>query len=245
MTESDSLPFRVVQSEKLSEQISHQLLEAIIDGHYGPGDRLPPERDLADVFRASRVVVREALGTLAAKGIVSVRHGRGTTINPVSAWNTLDPQVLMLLHGETAFSQLTEMRRIVEPELAALAAERISSEALEDLRAISDLPEDDTIEQHVECDTRFHLQIAQAARNPVLLIMISAVSELLCESRRRTFIVPGELAKAREWHHSIFEAIERGDAQAARGAMAAHLEQVEGALREYQLGRNHKDTDRS
>jgi len=227
--------FETVQSEKLSEQISRQLLEAIVDGHYGPGDRLPPERDLAATFDASRIVVREALGLLNARGIVSVRQGRGTTVNPVSQWHSLDPQVLMLLYGDLAFDQLLEMRRIVEPELAALAAERITGAQLEELRAISDLPENDTVEQHVERDTEFHLRIAGAAHNPVLLIMISSIGDLLRESRRRTFVVPGAMAKARAWHHAIFAAIEAGDPVAAREAMAAHLRQVGEALERWHV----------
>jgi len=233
----DTPHFQVVQSEKLGEQISRQLLEAIVAGHYKPGDRLPAERDLAAIFDASRIVVREALSSLAARGIVSVRHGSGTTVNPTSEWNTLDPQVLMLLHGNNAFGQLIEMRRILEPELAALAAERITPKELEDLRAVSDLPEDDSVEQHVERDTRFHLQIAKATHNPVLLIVISSVTELLRESRRRSIVVAGELAKARAWHHAIFAAIEKGDSHAAREAMAAHIGQVRGSLESYQAVR--------
>jgi DNA-binding FadR family transcriptional regulator len=95
----------------------------------------------------------------------------------------------------------------------------------------------------VERDTNFHLQIAMAAENSVLMIMLSAVGELLRESRRRTFVVPGELARARSWHHTIFEAIGRGDGEAARQAMAAHMGQVEGALQEYQRHRRGRDTE--
>jgi GntR family transcriptional repressor for pyruvate dehydrogenase complex len=222
--------FHSVQSEKLSELISRQVLKTIVAGHYRPGNRLPSERDLANVFKTSRVVVREALGSLAAKGILSVRHGSGTTVNPLEEWNSLDPEVLMMLHGDEVFQMLSQLRVIIEPELAALAAENIDSGALEDLRDKAKLPPDDSVEQHVERDTNFHLAIAKATGNPVLLIVLSSISELLRESRRRTFAVPGELSKARAWHRKVFEAIERRDPGAAREAMAQHMAQVVDAL---------------
>lgn len=224
--------FQSLQSEKLGRQISRQLLENIINGSYQAGDRLPPERELATIFDVSRVVVREALGSLQAWGIISVRHGRGATVNPIDEWNTLDPEVLLLLHGDEAIHQLMETRRIIEPEMAALAAERITDAELEILRVHKDLPETDTMEEHVERDINFHLQIAKATHNPVLLMVLTSTSELLREGRRRIFMVPGELPKARHWHQVIFEAIERRDPEAARAAMANHTEQVrQGLLR--------------
>jgi DNA-binding FadR family transcriptional regulator len=226
-------PFRSVSTEKLSEQISRQLLEKIIAGRYKPGDLLPPERDLATVFGVSRVVVREGLNSLVSKGILSVRQGRGTTVNSIEDWNTLDPEVLMLLHGDQVFDKLIQFRRILEPELAALAALNITEDELKDLQAFSDLPDTDTVEDHVERDTAFHLIIARATHNPVLIIVLSSVSELLRESRRRTFAVPNELAKARDWHHIIFNAIASRDPAAARQAMLGHLGQVETGLQRY------------
>jgi GntR family transcriptional repressor for pyruvate dehydrogenase complex len=225
--------FHSVQSEKLSEQISRQILQTIVARHYNPGDRLPSERNLADTFKTSRVVVREALGALVAKGILSVRQGSGTTIHPIDEWNTLDAEVLMLVHGDEVFDQLSQLRIIIEPELAALAAENIHPDALADLREKSELPDEDTMEQHVERDTEFHLAIAKATGNPVLLIVMSSISELLRESRRRTFAVPGELPKARAWHATIYDAIERHDPEAAREAMTLHMTQVHGGLQKY------------
>lgn len=222
----DQYPFQSLRSSKYSEQISRQLLQRIVDGHFKPGERLPPERDLASIFNVSRVVVRESIGSLEARGIVDVRQGRGTTVNPVDEWNTLDSQVLLLLHGDEVFGQLMETRQIIEPDMAALAAQRIHDDELESLRLASKLPEDDSVEEHVERDMNFHLMIARATHNPVLLMVLSSTSELLREGRRRIFNVPGELARAREWHQAIYEAIASRDADAAREAMAGHMEQV-------------------
>lgn len=233
MAAKDDHEFQVVRSAKLSDQISRQLLEAIFAGRYKQGDQLPPERDLAIMFQASRVAVREALGSLIAKGILSTRQGRGSTVNPIEQWNTLDPDILLLRDGDQTLDQLHEVRRIIEPELAALAAQRITPEELEALRPLCDLPLDDTIEQHIEHDANFHVAIARATKNTVLQIVLSAISDLLRESRRRSFLVPGELAAARDWHHKVFEAIERHDAAAARRAMVEHMGQVGHSLDSY------------
>jgi GntR family transcriptional repressor for pyruvate dehydrogenase complex len=222
--------FQSVQSAKLSTLISRQLLATIIAGHYKAGDMLPPERDLAAMFGVSRVVVREAITPLVARSIVTVRQGRGTTVNPLSEWNTLDPEVLLMLHGASIFPQLAVVRRILEPEIAALAAKNITPEQLEELRSLSDLPDTDTVEQHVARDTTFHLMIAKATHNEVLPILLMSISELLSEVRRRNFHIPGEVMKAREWHQRIYHAIEQRDSEVARRVMADHLSQVETAL---------------
>jgi GntR family transcriptional regulator, transcriptional repressor for pyruvate dehydrogenase complex len=235
MPAQDKHQFQVVRNTKLGAQISHQLVEAIVSGRYKPGDQLPPERDLAVMFETSRVAVREALGALIAKGILSTRQGSGTTVNPTEQWNTLDPVILMLRDGDQTLDQLHEVRRIIEPELAALAAQRITPEELEALRQLVDLPLDDTIEQHIERDTNFHVAIARVTKNTVLQIVLSSIGDLLRESRRRSFIVPGELAAARNWHRMVFEAIERHDPEAARLAMVEHMGQVGHSLDSYKV----------
>jgi DNA-binding FadR family transcriptional regulator len=229
----DPPPFRAVRRDKLSQQIARQLLSAVIAGHYRGEDKLPSERELMTTFQASRSAVREALGTLAAKGILTIEQGRSTTINPPDRWNSLDPELLLLLNSDGLFDQLTEVRRIIEPEIAALAAERITPARLDLLRTLTEGPLDESVEQHVERDTQFHLELAKAASNPVLLMVVSSISELLRESRRRAYVVPGELEKASRHHTLIREAIERRDPAAARRCMVAHMDQVAGALARY------------
>ena len=233
MTEAREHQFQVVRTTSLSAQISRQLLEAIFSGHYKTGEQLPSERDLALMFNTSRVAVREALGGLIAKGILSTRQGSGTIVKPIEQWNTLDPMILLLRDGDSAFDQLHEVRRIIEPESCSLAAERIRPEEIEALRSLAELPLTDTIEQHVDRDIRFHAAIARATKNTVLQIVQSSITDLLRESRRRSFLVPGELALARQWHKTIFTAIERHDSAGARQAMVEHLSQVRHSLDSY------------
>lgn len=226
--------FQALRREKLSEQISRQLLAAITSGFYREGDRLPPERDLAEMFQASRVAVREALMSLAAKGILNAAQGRGSTINPRAQWNVLDAGLFMLENGELAFDQLNEVRRILEPEMAALAAERATPAVIEALAAYFTRPLAENVEQHVEDDTSFHLAIAQATQNTVLLILMSSITDLLRESRRRTFRVAGELQRAWECHREVYMAIAAHDPTAAREAMTRHMDQVRQATARYQ-----------
>lgn len=241
MTSKNKGLFQGVQYKKLGAQISRQLVEAIASGQYKPGDQLPPERELAVMFETSRVAVRDALGALIAKGILSSRQGSGTTVNTVEQWNTLDPEILMLRDGDSTFDQLQEVRRIIEPELCALAAERITDEEIEALRALSDLPLTDTIDQHVERDTNFHLMIARITKNTVLQIVLSSISDLLKAGRRRSFLVPGELAAAREWHKKIFSAIANHDVEGARRAMVEHMGQVQRSLEGYKTVTHHDE----
>jgi GntR family transcriptional repressor for pyruvate dehydrogenase complex len=222
--------FHSVENAKLSSQISRQLISSIAQAHYKAGDRLPPERELASMFNVSRGVVREALASLMDKGILTVRQGRATTVSGLEEWSTLDGQVLLLRYGDCIFDQVSEVRRILEPEMAAMAARSITPELLEELRPLSDLPETDTVEQHAARDTAFHLAIAKASANLVLPILLTSISELLSEVRRRIFDVEGELHKARIWHHRIFDAIEQHDADLARSLMAGHMDQVTRAL---------------
>lgn len=225
--------FQALRREKLSEQISRQLLAAITSDYYREGDRLPPERDLADMFQASRVAVREALMTLAAKGILTVEQGRGSTVNPRAQWNVLDAGLFMLQNGELAFDQLNEARQILEPEMAALAAVHATPEQLQAMAACITHPVPDSVDQHVEYDTSFHLAIAQATHNTVLLILMSSITDLLRESRRRTFQVKGELERAWECHREVYAAIAAHDPARAREAMAEHMQQVRQATDRY------------
>ncbi|QLQ08607.1 MAG: FadR family transcriptional regulator [Anaerolineae bacterium] len=105
----------------MSEQISRQLLAAITSDHYREGDRLPPERDLADMFQASRVAVREALMSLAAKGILTVEQGRGSTVNPRPV-ECARCRPVHAAERRAGFRPANEVRQILEPEMAALAA---------------------------------------------------------------------------------------------------------------------------
>lgn len=225
--------FDAIKSETYAERIARRVMAMIATGELSPGDVLPAQRELADSFQVSRTVLREAFGTLATRGLISVQHGRPTVVNDPSHWNTLDPAVLMLLRAEVTLRELMELRFVVEPEAASLAAQRITDEELDGLRPLLDPLHNVAQDKHVEADTAFHQGIIRATQNTVLLINMSSVVDLLRESRRVTFRVEDGIPLGAAWHRAIMEALEQRDPEAARRAMTGHLKQVESTLNEF------------
>jgi DNA-binding FadR family transcriptional regulator len=184
-------------------------------------------------FGVSRSVVREALRVLGEKGLVDVRHGSGTRVTDAGRWDPLDPSVLSLLHGRgpsaAVLRDLLEARKIVECEVAALAAERAGSEhlaALEDALATMRASLDDPL-AYVVGDSTFHVTLVRAARNRVLERMAKPMRELLSYAQALTDSVPGVLGRALAEHTAIADAVKRRDPAAARRAMHLHLAHTE------------------
>lgn len=227
--------YKTVQTSRLYEQIVQQIEESITSGELKEGDQLPAERELAQQFGVSRTAVREAVKTLREKGLVEAYPGRGTFItngNARSIQQTLDR---MIRSGQAEGTvHLTEVREILEPEIAALAAQRVDDEMLSAMReaiAVMDAARKDS-EAFIEGDLDFHLALAEAAANPLILSLIDSIVGLLREQRTRTYFVGGGPERGQYHHRRILEAIEHRDAVGAREAMRAHLLQVREDSRE-------------
>jgi len=232
--EMTNVLFDALKNEKFAEKIAQRIMQIIGSGELRPSDVLPSERELANSFQVSRAVVREALGMLAVRGLVTIHQGKPTLVSDVSQWNTLDPKVLLLLRNASTFHELMELRVMVEPEAAALAAERATAEEIANLYPLLDPSHNVSMEKHVEADTAFHHGIVRATHNAVLLIVMSSVNDLLRENRRLTFQAPGMIAEAASWHQVILDALARHDAEGARQAMLSHLKQVDEALEAFE-----------
>jgi GntR family transcriptional regulator, transcriptional repressor for pyruvate dehydrogenase complex len=223
------LVYRAVKTSRLYEQIVQQVEESILKGQLKPGDQLPAERDLAQRFGVSRTAVREAVKTLREKGLVEAYTGRGTFVtNGTSQAIRQSLDLMIKISQQEGALHLAELRRILEPEIAALAAPRIEEQLLATMReavAAMDRNLDDR-EAYIEADLDFHLALAEAADNPLILALIDSIVGLLREQRSRIFQVEGGPERGQFHHKRILEAIERHDADAAREAMRAHLEQV-------------------
>jgi DNA-binding FadR family transcriptional regulator len=214
-------------------QVLQQLREAIVSGDAPAGAKLPSEPTLATTFRVSKSVIREAIKVLSAQGFVTVKQGSGTTVNDQSNWNVIDPEVLLATRRETTLADLIEARRLHEPELARLAASRADTAAkarIAEMLIDHRLP----VEQHVQIDVEFHRRVADAAGNPILLILLDSIGILLQEHRRALYEIPGSVERALSFHSRIYEAIATNDPQAAARAMHAHLDQVATDLAELQ-----------
>lgn len=203
--------------EKLVDFIRHKVLR--------PGDQLPSQRELASRMDLSHTVIREALRALASIGIIEIRPGRGAFVRSVSPDMLVDPESLYhILERETLLHAL-EVRKVLEVEAIALAAERATSQDLAELEGILRQIVKGSHSVESPLQSYFHLAIAKATHNPVLINMIKSFVRLLqLGDKVVAEQVPG--AKEREYrlHAPLYEAILRRDPAEARRRMAHHLE---------------------
>jgi GntR family transcriptional repressor for pyruvate dehydrogenase complex len=231
--------YKIVRTSRLYEQIVQQVEESIHKGALKPGNQLPPERELAQQFGVSRTAVREAVKALREKGLVEAYPGRGTFVTDGTSHAIRQSLDRMIRIGQPEGStHLAEVREILEPEIAALAATRADAENLTSMReavSIMDKAKRDS-DAFIEADLDFHLALAEAAANPLILSLIDSIVGLLREQRLRIFQVEGGPERGQYHHKRIMEAIERHDPLGAREAMKAHLRQVREDCRELPSG---------
>ena len=218
--------YKVVRSSRLYEQIVQQVEESIQKGALKTGDKLPPERELAQQFGVSRTAVREAVKALREKGFVEAYPGRGTFIMETSAHPIRLSLDRMVKAGQAEGSRyLTEVREMMEPEIAALAAERAEAEDLAAMHESFEVMEraKRDPDAFIEADLDFHLALAEAAANPIILSLIDSIVGLLREQRMGIFQVEGGPERGQYHHKKILDAVEHRDAAGAREAMKAHM----------------------
>lgn len=221
--------YKLVQSSRLYEQIVKQIEDSIEKGELKAGDQLPAERELAIQFGVSRTAVREAVKALREKGLVEAYAGRGTFITSETSNSIRLTFDRMIKSGPREGTlHLVEVREILEPEIAALAATRVTEESLDELREaikIMDSSKADP-DSFIEADLDFHLALGEAAANPLILSLIDSIVGVLREQRLSIFKVQGGPERGQYHHKRILEAIENHDPVGAREAMRAHLRQV-------------------
>ncbi|HEX9035439.1 MAG TPA: FadR/GntR family transcriptional regulator [Ktedonobacterales bacterium] len=221
--------YQPVGRGKLFEQIVAQIQGRIERGELRAGDRLAPERELAIAFSASRTAVREALKTLAQMGLVEMAPGRGTVVADNTSHAMRSSISLMMRVGRlNSPDYLVELREIIEPEIAALAAQRASAEHIAALREAVERMDGALrhAEAYIAADNSFHRTLALATRNPLILSLVDSIVDLLAEQRKLVFSTPGGPERGQVNHRALLDAVERRDVEAARTAMRAHLGQV-------------------
>lgn len=216
----------VTADGRLYERIVERLEDLIVAKGLNPGDRLPAEREMADLLRVSRPSIREAVRTLVGRGRLAVLHGKGIYLSRPAAENGHPDEMATRQIG---LRELFEMREVLEVPAAGWAAEAASREqldllakALETLnRAASDPSPDYGLVQAL--DSTFHLRIAEASGNRFMLRTLSVLQEMLAAGMSTTLSIPGRLAQSRQHHLAICEAIVGGKRPAARHAMRVHI----------------------
>jgi len=218
-----------IQSERLYERIVEQIEKRIVAGDLKVGDQLPPERELAEKFAVSRTAVREAVKTLREKGLIEIRPGRGTFVTDGTHSAVRQSLSLLMKFGSgKGVANLVEVREILEPEIAALAATRITDEYIGAMAEAIKIMDGalDKVDIFVEADLDFHLALAEATENPIIPLLMDSIIDLLREQRKRTGSAANGLARGQSHHRAIMEAVIRHDPEAARIAMQSHLQQV-------------------
>lgn len=218
-----------MKSQYLTRELVEKIGGQIVRGDVEPGGSLPVEADLAKQYQTSRTVVREAVKMLTAKGLVGSRPRRGTYVEPESDWNILDPDVLRwILQRRFSFSLMRDFliaREGIEPKAAAAAATRQDREAIAKIGRKLDEMRDaaDGWEDSLESDIGFHVAILHASGNRFFVQFSHVIETALRFSIRLTNSEKGVTAASIPDHAKLFEAIDRGDAQAAEDAAQALL----------------------
>jgi GntR family transcriptional repressor for pyruvate dehydrogenase complex len=226
---SSAQRFETVRKVRRYEQVADQIRKLVSDGTLRPGDLLPPERELAAKLGVGRSSIRDAVRTLEVMGILEPRQGHGTVVRDLSTDALVVPLASVLTRKREMVQELLDVRRIIEPGLAARAAKNASAEEIANMVEILRRHEAKLRrgEQAVDEDDEFHYAIALAARNSVVLRVLDVLMDLLRESRSRSLQVPGRPRRSFDGHRRILRAIQRRDEEAAETAVKKHLKEIE------------------
>ncbi len=229
--------FEVVRRNKVYEEVAKQI-ERLILNKLHPGDKLPSERELAEMLQVSRSSIRDAIRGLELMGLVEPRQGAGTIVKEVSAESLVNPFANVLKHRHELVGELLDFRKMLEPPLAARAATHASADEIEEMEEILQRQEVTLSrgEASIDEDAEFHYSVALASGNSVVLKVLDIVMDLLRETRERSLQLKGRPHKSLAGHRRILAAIKRHDAEGAKAAMRRHIEDVEEIVLDEQEG---------
>jgi GntR family transcriptional repressor for pyruvate dehydrogenase complex len=224
---------RPIDKQSVGQQVVSRILELVRTGNLRPGDRLPPERELIEIFRISRPVLREALRALSILGVIEARHGGGAYVSDLEARTLLAPLDFYLSLSQSNLDDAFESRRVIEVEIARKAA--ISSNPadrgeLSSMIAAHATVADDPVGFRI-LDSRFHERLSIIAGNAILRRIAYGLYNLGLDVRRRATEEPGIIAQSTQDHARIVEAICAGDPDSAADAMKIHLAHIEASTR--------------
>ena len=220
----------VKRQAKLSNQVADQIQQLILSRDLKPGDRLPTERELGDTFQVSRTVIREAIRSLEARGLVSSRTGSGTYVRAMRGKDVASSLGMFINSQRKPFSldALMEIRQVLEIETAKLAALRATEENINQLESsLEKMCETvDDADEFSKWDLEFHLVLADATGNPLFGIILEPLTESLFELIWTGTTTPGAAEEACQFHHEILDCIKKKNQANAEDVMRRHLEQA-------------------
>jgi len=221
--------YQPVKSPRLYEQLADQIKERIFHNELKEGQQLPNETELAERFQVSRTVVREAMKRLEQEGFVEVQRGRGTFV-VYHAADAVRQSLgnLMESEGGGNWHALVEVRELLEPGIAYLAAMRADEDHVAEMRAaVATMDQSmDDADAFIQADNVFHLAMARATGNGLVMTLVEPMMDLLSAQRKEIFRAPTGPQDGQYHHKRILRAIEQHDANTAREYMQQHLQQV-------------------
>jgi GntR family transcriptional repressor for pyruvate dehydrogenase complex len=217
----------------LADLIAKRIIDIISSTDLKPGDRLPSEKSLADLFVVSRTSIREAIKRLSLLGIVDVQHGRGCFVQGIISQNrALEGIAYSQKVSQSSFYHLLEVRKILEPASAYLAAERATQKDLDDMNQsikgmMASMGNDLGF---MEFDLGFHIALTNASKNPVLKNMVETIRDLLSDEILKVLSLQGSAQRAIDYHQMIYLAVKKHASKKAAAAMQDHIEDIANAM---------------
>lgn len=229
----DSVLFpTIIRDEPLSARVASHLQRLIIENKLKQGGRMPSERYLAEQFGVSRTVIREAVRSLVAKGLLEVQAGSGTSVRAEPMTSAANSMSLLLSlgigMGQFDLTKVVEVRRVLEVEIASLAA---ACATPDEIALLEDTLEEakqgiHDEERYLSADIAFHAVLAKSTHNELFSVLLGSISEVLLEVRRVGWKTPGVANRGLAQHRRIIDCVRLADSAGARRAMNEHMDEV-------------------
>lgn len=223
-----------VKNTKIYEQVIDQIKNMIVNGNVKVGDKLPSERELAETLQVSRTSIREALRALEIIGLIESKHGGGNYISENFESGLFQPLSLIFMIRQNSLQEILEVRKAIEVETAAIAAQKITDEELEGLEIlIKAFKNTNNEEDNAKIDKKFHFEIAKASRNYIIVNILNTISLLMDfsikDARKLILQDEGNLEVLIQQHEDIYNALKSHNSKKAAEAIRKHL----GLINEY------------
>lgn len=224
------------ENKTFTNKAVEQIKNLIINGELSPGDKIPSERQLAEIMNVSRPTIREAFKILSAMGFVNIKQGSGVIVADQSV--RIDSLASLLFLRTDNIHELFEVRKVIETQIAGWAAQRGTTNFLKEIEmkeksyqkviTNNEFKNKEDRETFIsQSDQKFHLMIAEASGNEVILRLMNNLIDLLYKSRTQSMKIPGRVEQSLEEHIEIAKAFQARDVKLARKKMLKHLNSVE------------------
>lgn len=216
-----------LRTQKVYEQVANYIQSQIEQGVYKPGDKLPTLLEMTELLNVGRATVREAFSALQAKGLIEIRHGEGSFIRKIDLDSIQEPMNIALLEKQD-LKQLLEVRKILEVGAAELAARYRTEEDLEEMREALDIlgAYQESEEESVIGDFRFHMALAKATGNSMLTSLIQTIAPTMQSTMIHSRAISGSSRELLYEHILIYRAVEAKNPEKAGKQMYAHIDKM-------------------